>query len=88
VTLRRRLARKRPDAHLPALVENLNTLGTILYAMDRPRDGAAAWKEADELLAQLTTRYPDALLPDLEAARRAAGVVKGEAERTPAGVGA
>ena len=65
VTIRRELARARPDAFLPDLAMSLNNQSHGLSDLGRREEALAAIEEAVTIRRQLARARPDAFLPDL-----------------------
>jgi Tetratricopeptide repeat len=66
VTIRRGLARVRPDAFLPNLATSLNNLSADLGDLGRREEGLAAIEEAVTIRRELAARWPDAHQDDLD----------------------
>ncbi|MBY0277661.1 tetratricopeptide repeat protein, partial [Candidatus Binatia bacterium] len=58
LTIRRRLAKARPDAFEPYLAMSLNNLGNMLSELGRREDALDAAREAAEVLWPHTMRLP------------------------------
>ncbi|NVB36648.1 tetratricopeptide repeat protein [Pseudenhygromyxa sp. WMMC2535] len=67
VSIRRQLARTRPDAFLPHLAASLNNLGNRLSELGDHEQALEAAKEAVSIRRQLVKTRPDAFLPHLAA---------------------
>jgi tetratricopeptide (TPR) repeat protein len=65
VTIRRELARARPDAFLPDLAMSLNNQSVFLSELGRREEALAAIEEAVAAYRELARTRPDAFLPDL-----------------------
>ncbi|MEW6529660.1 MAG: tetratricopeptide repeat protein [Thermodesulfobacteriota bacterium] len=65
VTIRRELARARPDAFLPHLAGSLNNLGIRLSDLGRREEALRAAQESATIHRGLAKARPDAFLPDL-----------------------
>ena len=65
VTIRRELARARPDAFLPDLAGSLNNQSVFLSGLGRREEALAAIEEAVTIRRELARARPDAFLPDL-----------------------
>src|ERR1019366_2974089 len=65
VTIRRELARARPDAFLPDLATSLNNQSVRLGELGRREEALAAIEEAVTAYRELARARPDAFLPDL-----------------------
>ena len=65
VTIRRELARARPDAYLPDLATSLNNQSVCLADLGQREEALAAIEEAVTICRELARARPDAFLPDL-----------------------
>lgn len=65
IDIRRKLAKKRPDAFLPDLAMSLNNLGPVQSALGQREQALASTAEAVDIRRKLAKERPDAFLPNL-----------------------